>query len=57
MFIKIDHILMSSCLKKILCKFKTEVQNFGFIFDVSQSNFEKTHGFAKRLGARSPQRA
>ncbi len=57
MFIKIDHILMSSCLKKILCKFKTEVQNFGFILTLVNQTLKKKRGFAKRLGARSPQRA
>ena len=36
---------------------KPNCKIFGFIIDVSQSNFEKTRGFAKRLGARSPQRA
>ena len=41
----------------VACKFKNEVQNFWIYIDVSQSNFEKTRGFAKRLGARSPQRA
>ena len=43
--------------KKEKVNSKPNCKIFGFIIDVSQSNFEKTRGFAKRLGARSPQRA